>query len=408
MFFRNLIPLPSVAISLLLAMGSYSLSAEPVVVEKETMGKVYECKAGPWGTLLYYYVYLEAPADFVEHISLPNSTIKWSFPGATLEDLRALFTEAGLGHAFQEYLLHPDRMVVENEAEGMITVFPPLAQLEAMTPEQRLVIYAELGKHDINEFHKAPVLVTSGSVDDWLGGSKLRPELIEVIRRLTYKRGEVLAFSDLSAVLNYVQSEQEALDFFKTTTRTRTMIMRLELDQASDINKLADYWTGYKRYKDIAPILKSVSETEGVSRLDVIHLLPSMARRFLYSYPSIDLGAEGRLPDCHWTSLNFFNLRPKDYYLDVRLAASNLMTEYDKVEPPYAFGDVLVYLDEETGNAMHSCVQVADDIVFTKNGENLVAPWVLMKMDEVNKVYFYNRKGTIQGYRLKNKKQAGQ
>jgi hypothetical protein len=52
---------------------------------------------------------------------------------------------------------------------------------------------------------------------------------------------------------------------------------------------------------------------------------------------------------------------------------------------PYRYGDVL-FCGWQPGNAIHSCVYLADDIVYTKNGRS-VQPWVLMKLDEV--VAFY-------------------
>ena len=40
-----------------------------------------------------------------------------------------------------------------------------------------------------------------------------------------------------------------------------------------------------------------------------------------------------------------------------------------------------------TGNAIHSCVYLADDLVFTKNGRSPTQPWVVMKLDDVVAYY---------------------
>ncbi len=362
----------------------------------EVFGKVYKCKSGPWGDLQYYYIYLEAPERLMENFPMPNTITKWTFPGTTVVNLKSLFNKAELSQALQDYLLDPKHMVNQ---EGAITVFPPLPDLTAMTSKQRTVIYKELAKSDLNEFHSNPVLITSGSVDQWLGGSRLNMELIEIIRKFTYIRGNVLAFSDLSAVLNYVRSDAEARDFFKTMTRTRSLILRMELKKTSDIKMITRYWAGQNRNKDIEPILTSSLETEGIEKMDVIHLLPSLARRFIFCYPPTELAIMGRMPDCHWTSLNFFNYKPKEYYLDTRLATTHVLENYVKVDPPYHFGDVLMFLTSE-GNAIHSCNYIADDIVYTKNGENMVSPWVLMKISDVLRIYSNESKTAIQGFRL--------
>jgi len=126
-----------------------------------------------------------------------------------------------------------------------------------------------------------------------------------------------------------------------------------------------------------------------------------MARRYLYTYPPVDLAMRGRMPDCHWTSLNFFNHWGREYYLDSRLAASAVMEDYLPVKGEREFGDVLMFMDGTSGNAIHSCVYIADDIVYTKNGENMVAPWLLMRLDDVRRIYFHAKKGRIDTYRLK-------
>ena len=136
-----------------------------------------------------------------------------------------------------------------------------------------------------------------------------------------------------------------------------------------------------------------------MTELDVSHLLPALARRRLYTYPTLDQAVNGRLPDCHWTSLNFFRNTPKAYYLDTRLAASELLSEYVPVSAPYRFGDVLTFISGDS--VLHSCVFIADDIVYTKNGENVLAPWVLQRMDDVMAIYQTDASVRIQGYRLK-------
>jgi hypothetical protein len=164
-----------------------------------------------------------------------------------------------------------------------------------------------------------------------------------------------------------VQSDAEAKDFFKTMTRTRSLILRLELQKESNIQEIASYWTGQNRNKDIEPILTSGLETEGIERMDIIHLMPSLPRRFIFGYPPAELAMMGRMPDCHWSSLNFFNYKPREYFLDTRLATTHVLENYVKVEPPYRFGDVLMFLTTN-GDAIHSCNYIADDIVYTKNG----------------------------------------
>ena len=409
LLFRSLkrVPLRILAPTIFLALllPARCPAAEGIVApnEPEAFGNLYSCKPGPWGDLEYYYIYLEAPDSLVDHFPAPNSVIKWVFPNASESGVRTLFDNAGLSPVLRDYLLDPKRVVNE---EGLFTVYPPLPDLMAMTPEQRSVIYRELAKSPFNEFHANPVFITSGDPKQWLRQSRLRPELREVMGRLTYMRGQVLAFSDVSAVLGLVQSDEEAQHVFKTMTRTRSLVVRIRTDKSTPVEQVARYWSGINRNKDIQSILSSAVETEGIDRLDCIHLLPALARRYLYTYPPTELAIQGRMPDCHWTSLNFFNYRPKEYFLDTRLASAHVLENYVKVEPPYQFGDVLMFMTPD-GNAVHSCVYVADDIVYSKNGENMASPWLLTKIGDVQRIYSYESQTSIQGYRLRSSASDG-
>ena len=355
---------------------------------------------GPWGKLRCFYIYIEAPRAIVEAYPLPSSKPRWSFPESERPKLPALFKKAGLPETFAASLVEPQNTTNSN---GLLNLFPPLADLEAMTPAMREVIYPELAKYPTNDYHTEPVLITSVTVDEWFRTSKLRPELVAKIRQMAYRRGEALAFSDLGAMMNHASGEAEARLIFKSFTRTRSLMMQLELEDETELPPLLDYWSigmGIRR-KDIEPIMQSIIDTEGVERLGITHIIPALPRKLLYTYPGEECSRHGILPDCHWTSLNFFNYEPHEYLLDSRLATSAVLEKFEPVQAPYRYGDILFFLDADRGDAFHSCVYLADDMVFTKNGRNRLSPWVIMKISEVEKIYIYDRNGRIQAYRQK-------
>jgi hypothetical protein len=179
--------------------------------------------------------------------------------------------------------------------------------------------------------------------------------------------------------------------------------VQMELNASTDIAPIVNYWTtglGLRR-KDIEPLMASIKDTQGVDWLGLTHIIPALPRKLLYTYPGPELLRHGILPDCHWTSLNFFNYEPHEYLLDPRLATSAVLEKFDPVDAPYRYGDILFFLDTVNGDAFHSCIYLADDIVFTKNGRNLLSPWVLMHISDVKKIYIFDRNGRIQGYRHK-------
>jgi len=365
----------------------------------------FPANEGPWGALRCFYIFLEAPSSLMETFPMPNTKPRWSFSKAQAAGLPDLFEKAGLPKAFAKSLLDPKGQLIE---AGMVHLFPPLEDLEAMTPAMREVIYPELAKNPVNEYHADPVLITTDSVEEWYRSSSLRPELVAVISRMSYKRGDCLVFSDLAAILNHARSSSEARLIFKAFTRTRSLMVQLVLKPEADIEHLLEYWTtGLSiRRKDIEPVMRSILDTAGVEHLGLVHILPALVRKLLYTYPSPDMMLQGTLPDCHWTTLNFFNYTPQDYLLDSRLATSKVLEDFNEVKPPYRYGDILFFVDSKNGDAFHSCVYIADDIVYTKNGRNLLSPWLLMKLDDVKKIYLYRDNGRIQGFRHKTTEQS--
>ena len=371
-----------------------AIDGKSVTTAKEP---VWKSSPGPWGDLEIRAVYLEAPDSLITTFPKPNSTTRWCFPKATEASLRELCEKASLPAATRERLLNPQRMLVQ---EGIITLFPQLEDLEALTSDQRSVIYNELAKSPLNEYQKDPVFIAGGDLEDWLRETHLSPQSREMIRKMTWRRGNALVFSDISALLSQAQNDLEVQNIFKTTTRTRTLLVNLKVQNGVDLKSLAEYWTASGRFTDDLPLLESAANRNSVTELDITHLLPFIPRRRLYTYPTADLATRGRLPDCHWTSLNFFNEFSQNYYLDTRLASNDLMENYLPVNPAYTYGDVIVFLNT-AGQAIHSCVFIADDIVFTKNGENSLTPWVLMQLKDVKDIYLNGPDWHLQGYRLK-------
>ena len=340
-------------------------------------------------------MYIEAPDNLLDTVNRPNSTPVWNFPGATEDKLRGFFTKAGLAKSVQERVLDSKRLIRQN---GVLTVFPPIEDLMEIPQEVRSAIYAELAKSELNEFHANPIHIVGGNVDEWLRETGLRPKLQDLIRKMTWRSGSSVAFSDLRTLLSKAESDEEVRHIFKTTTRRRTLLVRLKIGPGSDMKSLIAYWSAGGRSLDIVPMLEAAGGRGCETQIDITHLLPPIPRRRLYTYPTLDLATRGRMPDCHWTSLNFFELMPKEYFLDLRLAANHLMQGYEKVERPYRLGDVLVFLNPE-GNAIHSCVYIADNIVFTKNGENNLSPWLLKRLSDLEEIYKRGPNWPVQAFR---------
>lgn len=365
-------------------------------------GKITECKPGPWGHIEYQPIYLEAPEWIIDQFPLPSTQPRWCFPTANKEDLRRFLGEAGVDKALIERWVGDVRCQV---IDGFVTIFPTPAEVESLSGQSRSNIYPELAKVPLNEFFSQPIYITANSVEEWLHGSALPPEIVALIGKLAYIDGGALLFSNLATLLSHAESETQARQWLKEITRTKALLAHLRVGPGDDLQAIAKYWSAGLRRKDVLPLLESVAETPGGQRLDLTHLLPAQPRKLIYTYPSPDVALMGQSPNCHWSSLNFFNFFSQNIYLDLKLAATGVLANYSPVPQAEALGDVLFFLDKD-GNAFHSCVYVADNLVYTKNGDNPLAPWILMTIDDVKQIYLRKTGAKISVFRKNETRQS--
>lgn len=351
---------------------------------------------GPWGTLQSYNVYIAAPDHIVAMFQVPSAVTAWNFLDMTAEDVVAVLDRPDIPEEVRSHLTDRSRW---SFTDNHVQVTPSPEAVLAIPPVARAAIYGVLARWEENEFQNAPYFVPDGDVDAWLSNAGLRAELLEVVRRTVYPVGRCFCFSDVSLVVSLAKSHSEARTLIKALSRTRTAILRLRLDGTTNVKEVASYWSsGLANAKDFLPLLESTKTNQFVEHLDIVHLLPPYARKLLYTYPHQSLAIGGRYPDCHWTTLNFFNYRPEGRFLDTDGAAMFVVENFVQGDPPYRYGDALLFTDER-GHAIHSCVYLADDFVFTKNGVNLISPWLIMKLQEVVDRYAVDGEPTVKIFR---------
>lgn len=375
-------------------------SGTPVVPKGEPGEPlIFHARSGPWGDMDYFTVYLEASIGLLKSMDFPTYDTIWSFVGYSEDQVDKVFESAKLPEAIKAELM--DRTKWRRDDKS-ITVLPSRETLLDLPPEARGAIYQILGKWEENPFHHEPELVAGHDVRDWLRRANLSDDIVATIEKTVYRRGKNLVFSDTPLVLRMVTSEDARLKIRKALSRTPTLVVKLRLSPTTDIEKIADYWGGYTKTKDVLPFLESMSNNPALTYIDIIHLLPTGVRRLLYTYPGQNHGRSGYYPDCHWTSLNFANFEPLARLGDPTMATAYTLENYTRIPgDAYRYGDVLFFMDGNSGNAIHSCVYIADDIVYTKNGRSPTQPWVLMKLDDVMAYYGMYYQPRIACYRRK-------
>lgn len=356
----------------------------------------WRAQPGPWGELEVRTVYLEAPDALLAAVAKPNAVTRWVFEQMSESGVRELLQKHGVPAPMVTRLLDPESRSV---SDNIVKLYPTVEELTSLPMTARSSLYRELAKSPANEYQRDPVYILGGDPDEWLADSGLSAKQTALFRRLLWKRGEALAFSDIQALLTLATGPEETRDTLRALTRVRSLIVELKLPLRVERSVFLDYWSSGITDTSQLTFLRSMLRRRADQKIDITHLFPNLARQRVFTFPELEWGLKGKFPDCHWTSLNFASSVPSDDYLDTAKAAGRLVGSYQTVEAPYRFGDVLCFLD--AGEGLHTCVYVADDIVFTKNGDSVLAPWVLMQLKDVESIYRHSPSTRIQGYRLK-------
>lgn len=375
---------------------------EPAITLSATQPRkqVHRCKPGPWGTLEYYHTYLEAPGHIMDLVNTPSARTVWFFPDKDLGETRELFSRAGISEEDQDEIF---RNSLPYQVAPPYRFYPSPGIVENLSPDGRVLLYSELRQWVENPHHRTPVVIESGDVREWFAGSGLHPETIALIEKVSYRMGRTLFFSDPPLVLSRLVDDREERDFLKALSRTRSLILRLRIPPGSDFGQISQYWMSGGKNQEALPLIESIGRTPGVDHIDVAHLLPPIPRKHLYSFPSFSLGIEGIYPDGFWASLNFFRVLPDDSFNDPEVVAEFVPRFYEHAEQPYTFGDIIAIRDPASGRLTHSCVFIADDIVYTKNGRSLLRPFMFMKMDDLLKRHVPLGDVTIEVWRKKDR-----
>ncbi len=134
------------------------------------------------------------------------------------------------------------------------------------------------------------------------------------------------------------------------------------------------------------PLLGALHRIEKGCKVNVIYLLPNFARDHVYRHPYTSADDKSVKQDCFWSAFNFFNDPPDNRFNEMDYVREVLDRDYYEIQAPSQLGD-LVFLTAGNKAVIHVAVYVADDLVFTKNGEDFRQPWVLMHMAGMLETY---------------------
>jgi hypothetical protein len=350
----------------------------------------------PWGELSVRDIKIQPPEEYLafelQHIMTPA----WVFDGKSPAQVRQTMLSAGLMPAQVDRALAPSGVSTVN---GNTIVSPENDLVVSLTPQVRAKLYHELAQSSENEHMRFPFCYSGNDFEEDFATNKVSPAVAATVKKLMYPRGDLQCFSDYELVLQQISDKDEQMRLLRALSGETAVMAGVRVRPDTDIDKLLGYWAwpGGIRIKDVSPLLESLKHIPD-GRIGLVYLLPQFARQRLYTFPMPARPGDPAM-DCHWSTMNFFNEVPDDRFTNPAYTVKFLESNYYPIAKPTKYGDIILFLDGESNNAIHSAVYLADDIVFTKNGNNMAQPWMLMHLKDLTRKYESDGPGRMLVYR---------
>lgn len=342
-----------------------------------------QVREGPWGTLVLTPIFI-SPLDSALPAgwSRPGPTT-WFFVDHTPGSLRAFLNSLRLFKDEKADLLDTARWQVE--ADG-VRITPRPETILSLDPETRAQIYDLLSRHPGNASYYHPWSLDREFFENALANANLTDETKALIRSVSYASGTRIFVADANAVVTSIADESEKLRAVRFLKSAGTYLIKLEVPPGDDLAEKLNYWRDLRLGDDMRPVLESIVQSGAGGQLDIVHLLPAFARDRLYKYPEIELAGDGVRRDCHWTSMNFFLPEPDDRLGNTAYVQEHVLENYYQSADAPSFGDVLFFTTPD-GQTIHSAVYLAGNLAFTKNGDDLHQPWIIMDTRDLQDLY---------------------
>jgi hypothetical protein len=346
---------------------------------------------GPWGELRKVRMITEKPLEFINVETATAERNLWNFGPTDAGAIRKALAAAGVAPAVIDPLLATAKTV-----DGQLLAEPEDDLILGLSGSDRTAVHRLLRNAGITHLSVFPFCFPAGRLPRLLS-DHVRPATASLLLPMVYRVGKADCFSDLAPVLRALPDASERRALIRAMTQQETLLLEAVVRPDTEIEAMINYWGSPGRERNLRSLLESLSEVPGGSVVDAVYLLPPFVRERLYTYPEGPLPG-GRDYDCHWTSLNFFRSEPDMSFLNPPAVAEALAKDYETIPAPAKPGDIVLYTVNGK-QVVHSCVYIADDVVFTKNGANPMQPWVFMSMAELETVYPAEEPYTVLFYR---------
>jgi hypothetical protein len=379
--------------SLALIAGASVLTYKLAVVSRPKLAETFaidpkdktrSVHVGPWGELVTRDISIERPAEYLTGETANPEPEVWMFKGLKPDAVKALLVNAGLMAAQAATAAAPESC---KETSFGTQLTPSADFLFSLDPATRGKLYRALSGLGVNTYIDFPYIFPGGTIETIYADDRLHPDDVAMLKRLVYANGTAQQLGDYQLLLNQIPTVERRVALTLALSRQSAVFAGLAIKPDTDIDKLASYWGNMPnvRFTDIRPLFEALKRLPEGGNLSLLYLLPKFARDRLYTFPLPPQGGEPTM-DCHWTTFNFSNETPDNRFNDPTYAVQYIQKNFYQIAAPSIYGDVLLLMNNR-GEVKHSAVYLADDIVFTKNGNNYRQPWMLMHISDLLATY---------------------
>jgi hypothetical protein len=350
----------------------------------------------PWGQLVAREIEVERPEEYLASELSTYQIPRWVFEGQSGAQASNLMVACGLTVTQVGRALSP---ALATMTSTNVVIQPDEELVYSLSPETRSKFYAELARWPVNHFMQYPFCLPGDRTEASFENSNLSDAFVARLKKVLYVREGTTCLSDFEILMRSLPTETEKLWAVKALSRQRGVLVRVRIWPDTDIDKMLGYWDRGVQVKDARPLLESIKRLPDGGTMSLLYLLPRFARDRLYTFPTPPQASDPPI-DCHWSTMNFFNDTPDNRFGQPSFTAEYLKTNCYSIAKPNLYGDIVLVLDEK-GNGIHSALYLAEDIVFTKNGNNYAQPWMLMRLKDLLSGYAPHSKVKLAAYRRK-------
>ena len=355
----------------------------------------------PGGVLEYQVILLNAPEAAIEAYLDKFSQRQWKIGSKS----RGAFLGRAMGmeirSSARDALFDSKNWVPAPAGTGFI-VTPPSSALGALLPDERRELYHELAQWSDNKPELWPLVFESEAVWHRLAAAGIPPPFLQRARELCYPFTGGDALSDFSVLATEFPNQEILRRFLEVQSTVTTVLPRLKLRTAKSVSEILAYWTSDQNNPFAQPMLEALLESETEDGIELISIMPSSARRLSFDIESEDVSHD--LQSASYIISSNFSTTPQ-HLNDPAAFGDWFAANFEPVEAPYKYGDVLA-LNQPRGQLLnYACTFVGGDLVFARDPVGL-GLWRFMREKEIISRNPHFARGSFAGLRYQNPKSS--